>query len=132
MDFHCDGAEARRQLPGARFPCQPAEGQPTLADGPEEAGDDLTNQLLPRAAAIADAERRTSDAAADPGAGKRPARRTAKGFRARLPAGSSNPALASFFALRLMHSQRQMRMAGSSTSCLTSAKTNWTSCQCEL
>jgi hypothetical protein len=85
------------------------KGQPTLADGPEEAGDDLTNQLLPRAAAIADAERRTSDAAADPGAGKRPTRRTAKGFRARLPAGSSNPALASFFALRLMHSQRQKR-----------------------
>lgn len=79
----------------------PADPRSAHARGdPEEAGDDLNNQLLPGAAAIAAAERGTSDAAADPGAGKRRARRTAKGFRARLPAGSSNPALASFFALR--------------------------------
>jgi len=56
VDFHCDGAGARRQLPAARFPCQPTEGQPTLADDPEEAGDDLDNPLLPGAAAIAEAE----------------------------------------------------------------------------
>jgi hypothetical protein len=71
-----------------------------LADDPEDADDDLNNQLLPGAAAITEAERRISDAAADPGAGKQPTHRTANGFRARLPAASSNPAPAPFFALR--------------------------------
>ena len=47
MGFHCDGTGARLKLPGARLPCQPTRGQPTLADDPEEAGDDLTNQPLP-------------------------------------------------------------------------------------
>jgi hypothetical protein len=46
VDFHCDGAGARRQLPDA-LPCPPAEGQPALTDDPGKTGDDLDNQLLP-------------------------------------------------------------------------------------
>jgi hypothetical protein len=46
-----------------------------------EADDDLNNHLPPGVAAMAEAERRTSDATADPDADKRPTRRTAKGFR---------------------------------------------------
>ena len=40
--FNCGSARAYRQLPGAASSCQPVPGQPTLADDPEEAGDDQT------------------------------------------------------------------------------------------
>ena len=59
VDFHCDSAGA---LPNCLAPHPLASWwrQFTLANDPEEAGDDLNSQLLPGRAAIAEAGRRAA------------------------------------------------------------------------